>query len=83
MNAQRDDSKFRRGSGVYTCRCCGHRTRETGHCESGVELCALCYEIGGLENQISDGHDEDGKAAVEMARLEKLRDDRNAKAGGR
>lgn len=51
-----DNSKFRRGSGVYTCHCCGHRTRETGNDESLLGLCAYCYEEGGFENELADGH---------------------------
>lgn len=47
---------FGKGS-TYICSVCGKRTRETGFCESGVGLCAKCYEEGGLENEHSDyGH---------------------------
>jgi hypothetical protein len=43
--------------GVYTCSNCGKRTRETGQSESGVGLCAHCFEEAGLENEHSDyGH---------------------------
>lgn len=48
-----DNRRFGRG-GLYVCRCCGRRTRETGHGEESCELCAPCYELGGLENQHSD-----------------------------
>lgn len=40
---------------IYNCGACGRRTRETGHDESSVELCAFCYEEAGLENSYSDG----------------------------
>lgn len=44
---------------TYICDNCGKRTRETGQSESGVGLCAKCYEEAGLENEHSDyGHPE-------------------------
>ncbi len=42
--------------GTYTCRICKKRTRETGQCESNVELCAACYDYAGWENAHNDGH---------------------------
>jgi hypothetical protein len=43
---------------TYICEYCGKRTRETGHSESGVGLCAKCFEEAGLENEHSDyGHE--------------------------
>lgn len=54
----RDNRKFQKGSGVYTCINCGKQTRETGDGESSVEMCAACYELGGMENMHSDdGHE--------------------------
>lgn len=45
--------------GVYTCRVCKKKTRETGECESNVELCAACYDYAGWVNTHSDnGHDD-------------------------
>jgi len=44
-----------RAGGCYTCSYCGKRTRETGMGESAVQMCALCYEISGLENSYADG----------------------------
>jgi len=43
---------------TYICSNCGKRTRETGQSESGVGLCAKCFEEAGLENEHSDngGH---------------------------
>ena len=43
------------GSAVYACRGCDKKTRETGHDESSVQLCARCYLIACDENSISDG----------------------------
>lgn len=58
MSKRRND-RFQRGSGIYVCRICGKRTRETGGDESNVELCFSCFEEAGLENEHSDyGHDE-------------------------
>lgn len=49
------NSKMQKGSGIYTCEECGKNTRETGNGESFVRFCRKCYEIGGLENSLSDG----------------------------
>ena len=49
-------NRFQRGSGCYTCLCCGKRTRSTGNRDNEfVELCVRCYEIAGDENAVSDG----------------------------
>lgn len=50
---------FRRnftGRSTYKCNACGKLTRETGLGEEGCGLCAYCFETGGLENMLSDGH---------------------------
>lgn len=49
-----NNSHFRRGSSVYTCNLCGVRTRETGHGESGCELCKDCFELCGIDNELND-----------------------------
>lgn len=49
------NSRFARGSGVYTCKSCGKKTRETGEGESSIRMCLLCHEIGAFENSLSDG----------------------------
>lgn len=52
-------SRFKTGSGAYTCNSCGKRTRETGEGESELQLCAACLDEAGLENEHWDyGHDE-------------------------
>lgn len=56
----RSNAHFRKGSSTYTCRSCGKLTRETGHCESGVELCAACYDEAGWENEHQDGGHAEG-----------------------
>jgi hypothetical protein len=44
----------RGGRGVFTCGCCGRRTRETT--SDNPETCGPCYELAGLENGVADGH---------------------------
>ena len=51
-------NRFKKGSGKYTCRACLKETRETGHEESEVELCAKCLWENYAENARSD-HGED------------------------
>ena len=50
------NNRFKIGSGVYVCRICKNKTRETGSDESSVELCAYCNEQALLENEYYDGH---------------------------
>jgi len=50
-----DNRRFEKYSAIYTCRICDRRTRETGDSESYVGLCADCYNLGGLDNELSDG----------------------------
>lgn len=48
-------NRFIRGSAVYSCRCCGRKTRQTGRGDNeNVQNCAECYDLGGIENEISD-----------------------------
>lgn len=48
-------NRFTKGSGVYTCRCCGYRTRDTGRGDNEcVEMCADCYDLSGEENHLND-----------------------------
>jgi hypothetical protein len=44
---------FQRGSAVYKCNVCKRSTRNTGD-EGNCRLCAECYELAGIENEISD-----------------------------
>lgn len=48
------NSRFQAGSGVYTCKGCGKKTRETGNCESNCGLCLVCFEAAGFANSLSD-----------------------------
>lgn len=51
-----DNRRFQKDSGVYTCECCGKRTRETGNGESmsGGSYCAFCLELLEQENCLND-----------------------------
>lgn len=44
---------FVQGRSVYTCDCCGRRTRETT--VVGSDLCGECYDLAGLQNCVWDG----------------------------
>lgn len=41
-------------SGVYECRCCDRRTRQTAGDNDSLDLCAECYDLAGQENSLSD-----------------------------
>jgi len=47
---------FRQGSATFRCRCCKRLTRETGVQSLGSQLCPQCFDLSGIENDISDGH---------------------------
>lgn len=47
------NNRFAKGSGVYSCESCQHLTRKTGD-GADLNLCELCYEIGGYMNSLSD-----------------------------
>ena len=49
------NSRFRRGTGCYTCSSCGKRTRNTGDQSLGSTLCPRCWEESGDENMVQDG----------------------------
>ena len=63
-------SGFQKGTTVYKCSDCGHRTRTTGH-ETDGSMCAWCNELSLLENSISDWHKdtEEGKYAREQYKI--------------
>ncbi len=49
-------SRFYRGSSTFLCNVCSRRTRDTGATSMGIRLCPGCFELAGIENEISDGH---------------------------
>lgn len=63
-------NRFRKGSGAYNCRSCTRPTRATGRGDNeNAKLCAECYDLGGIENQISD----EGSTPELEAQAESLR----------
>ena len=56
---------------TYICDGCGKRTRETGQSESGVGLCAKCFEEAGLENEHYDYGHKKFNAKCPVCRYEK------------
>lgn len=59
------------GQSTYVCESCGKRTRETGLGEQGCGLCAYCFEVGGLENELSDGHITQEQFDAQLAGFQK------------
>ena len=51
------NNRFAKGSGVYTCSCCGKRTRKVDADSADLGICFLCYDAGGWENEHRDMHD--------------------------
>lgn len=47
-------NRFTKGSGCYTCRSCGIKTRDTGYDGPQIQLCNQCFELAGYDNQVSD-----------------------------
>ena len=63
----RQANRITKGSGVYTCRSCGRKTRATGRGDNeNVRLCVECYELAGIENAFLDG--EGNAELVRLAR---------------
>lgn len=48
--------RFRPGSATFQCGVCGRLTRATGVQSVGNKICPQCYELAGIENDISDGN---------------------------
>ena len=51
----RQANRFQAGSGCYTCKSCGKRTRDTGGDNTDLEMCRECYDRAGDENAVNDG----------------------------
>lgn len=57
--ARRRRNTFSRMDGsTFNCTVCGRATRHTGVQSVGSKLCPQCYDLAGIENEISDGHCE-------------------------
>jgi hypothetical protein len=76
-------NRFERGSGCYSCSCCQRLTRSTGRGDNeNCGLCEECFEVGGIENEIADGHyRSDAERAEWEAQIEKLNAQCRAKGG--
>lgn len=73
----RNNSFFKRGSGVYKCGCCGHMTRDTGGDGASVGNCDLCFDLAGESNHISDSGGETYESAENVAAMLAALDKRN------
>ena len=54
---RRRNTFSRLGGSTYKCDCCGRLTRYTGEQSLGSKTCPQCWNLAGLENEISDGHE--------------------------
>lgn len=52
----KSSNRFAAGSGCYDCNVCGHKTRATDPDAASLGQCELCYDLGGWENSLSNGH---------------------------
>jgi hypothetical protein len=71
-------SKFQAGNramgrkgATYQCHVCKRQTRETGHEESSLQLCAYCLLEAYLENELSDGVIEQPEFEQKLDELQK------------
>lgn len=53
MQTKRDNRRFQRGSGCFTCKSCKKQTRNTGD-NGSCNLCPLCFEKSSVGNSLSD-----------------------------
>lgn len=70
-------NRFQRGSGMFACESCKRNTRDTGGDNTSLKMCEECYEIAGIENQISD----QGSTPELLAEIEVLKARCIAKGG--
>lgn len=59
----------RRDGSTFTCDCCGRTTRHTGVQSAGSKLCPQCFELAGIDNEISDGYTTVEEQRAEIDRL--------------
>lgn len=71
----RISNRFTRGSGVFECRCCHRKTRDTGRGDNeSVRLCADCYDLAGEENSLSDTDDFHSSPQNVLAMIKSVKD---------
>lgn len=63
--------------GTFICQCCNRRTREVNGDHAQTGNCALCFDLAGIENTISDNgidavSDYYEEARDLLTRLEKI-----------
>lgn len=75
-------NRFTKGSGVYTCRICKHRTRDTGGDGAFNGACDLCYDLAGEENHIMD-HKATYDSVENVRAMLKALDQRNGEGTAR
>lgn len=52
----RNTTRFARGTGCYKWTVCGKLTRSTGRGDNeNSRQCVECFDLGGLDNTLSDG----------------------------
>lgn len=76
-------NRFKRGSGVYTCRICKHQTRDTGGDGAMNGACDLCWDLAGEENHILDHNGKTYDSAVNVAAMLAALDKRNGEGTAR
>jgi hypothetical protein len=67
-------TRFTAGTGCYTCRVCGRKTRATDRDAAARRQCAQCWDLAGLENEQLDGRiDAQGLATIDALRADIVR----------
>jgi hypothetical protein len=56
MKRTKRNTFTRIGGSTYKCDTCGRLTRNTGVQGLGCKLCPQCFDLAGIENEISDGY---------------------------
>lgn len=69
MISRFESSRFDRKP-VYTCRICKKQTRDTGHDERSLELCAFCMQEAELENALNDGGIDESQFDAALVKLQ-------------
>jgi phage FluMu protein Com len=57
------------GGSTYPCAVCGRLTRHTGAQSLGSKTCPQCYELAGIENEISDRYRTQAEAQPQIDAL--------------
>jgi len=60
-------NRFQTGRGVYACTICARQTR--GPDGVHIDLCGQCFDLAGIENEVSDGHRTTAAAKIDAAEI--------------